>query len=81
MFYEAIYQPVERKRVGSKAQKYVGTVIALQYGGRIPGDARKRQHYYVPYPRFTDFVAESDLINLNNISYIRWNDLKNKLKE
>jgi hypothetical protein len=80
MFYEAIYQPVEKKRINSKAKKFVGTVIALQYGGKIPGDARKGKHCYIPYPRFTAWVAECDLKNLNNISHIRWKEIQKTLK-
>jgi hypothetical protein len=71
MFYEAIYQPVEKKQINPKAKKYIGTTITLQYWGRIPGDARKVKHYYIPYPKFTAWVAEGDLKNLNNKSHGR----------
>ncbi|HIJ57913.1 MAG TPA: hypothetical protein HPQ03_17565 [Deltaproteobacteria bacterium] len=76
MFYEAIYRPVEIKELNSKTKKFVGKIIALQYGGRIPGDKSKRQHCYIPYPRFSAWIAERDLKNLNNISLVRWKEIQ-----
>ena len=78
MFYEAIYQPVE---LNSKTQKFVGKTIALQYGGRMPGDTRKVKHCYIPYPRFSVWIAESDLKNLNNISLGRWKEIQMEFKK
>ena len=76
MFYEAIYRPVEIKELNSKTQKFVGKKIALQYGGKIPANTRKGKHSYIPYPRFLPWIAESDLINLNSISLVRWKEIQ-----
>ena len=82
MFYEATYQPVETKNLNPKPLKFVGKTIALQYGGSIPVDKLKGQHhYYIPYLRFSDWIAESDLKNLNNISLGRWKEIQMQFKE
>ena len=82
MFYEATYQPVETKKLNPKPLKFVGKTIALQYGGSIPVDKLKgKHHYYIPYPRFSAWVAESDLENLNNISHVRWKEIQKKLEK
>jgi hypothetical protein len=81
MFYEAIYQPVEMKKLNSKTQRFVGKTIALQYGGRIPVDTHKGKHCYIPYPRFSTWIAESDLKNLSNISLGRWKEVQMEFKK
>jgi hypothetical protein len=77
MFYEAIYRPLEKKRLHSDAKMFIGKRIALQYGWRAVEGQNKGAHCYIPSPKFSNCIAENELEDLKNISRIRWEEIQN----
>ena len=67
MFYAGIYQPSQIKGLKSEIRKFVGKEIPLQYGWRETKGSNNGLHYYTAAP-FINYVPESDLRNLVNIS-------------
>jgi len=80
MFYAGIYQPSQIKGLTSEIRKFVGKEIPLQYGWRVTDGQDKGQHYYTAAP-FINYVPESDLKDLVNISRIKYEEIRKEIMD
>ena len=80
MFYTGIYQPSQINGLKSEIRKFVGKEIPLQYGWRTADGQDKGQHYYTAAP-FINYVSESDLKNLVNISRIKYEEIRKEIMD
>ena len=80
MFYAGIYQPSQIKGIKSEIKKFVGKEIPLQYGWRATDGQDRGQHYYTAAP-FINYVPESDLKDLVNISRIKYEEMRQEIMD
>ena len=80
MFYAGIYQPSQINGLKSEIRKFVGKEIPLQYGWQETKGPNKGRHYYTAAP-LINYVPERDLINLVNISRIKYEEIRQEIMD
>jgi len=75
MYYSALYQPRNKKKISAKAKHYIGKIIALQDAGQKEVAPGKNQVFYIASPNI-GLVPNYDLNNLQSIPFIKWDSIQ-----
>lgn len=75
MFFEAIFQPMEKVAYSDEAQKLSGKLIAIQDGWIIKDGPHKGEHgFYIPNST-VGLIPKSDLKELKPVPMVRWKEI------
>jgi len=75
MFYEAIFQPSEKKEYSVDAQKLAGKKIAVEDGWVIDeGVFKGQQCFYIPNST-VGWIPSSDLKDIKQVPFVRWKEI------
>ena len=71
MYFEAIFQPSDKRRYNTEAKKLIGKRIAVQDGWTVQdGPYQGQQCFYVPKSDF-GWIPKCDLQELKPVSFTR----------
>jgi hypothetical protein len=75
MFFEAIFQPSEKKGYSADAVNLIGKTIAIEDGWIIDeGDYKGQQCFYIPNST-VGWIPSSDLKNIQPVPFARWKEI------
>ncbi len=80
MFYEAIYNPLQTKKIDPLAEKFIGSEIIIQMGWVAKKGKFKGRPYYISGFDTKFIIPENDLENIRPSSLTKWNEFRNNLK-
>ena len=74
MFYEAVFEPSDKRKYNDDAKDLAGKIIAIEDGWIIDeGDYKGQQCFYIPNST-VGWIPSSHLKNITPVPFARWKE-------
>ena len=75
MFFEAIFEPSEKRGYNADAMGLAGKIIAVEDGWVIDeGECKGQQCFYIPNST-VGLIPSSDLKEIKPVPFVRWKEI------